>query len=371
MGFIGENRLKELLILIKNKFITTSDYATTEKGGIVKVDGNTVTITNGVISATAEGGTTDYADLTNKPSINNVELSGNKSLADLGIDIPTKTSDLTNDSNYVADANYKHIDKATASDLGIVKPDGTTTQVDANGVMSVIGGVGASEWADVNNKPFDSIDPNTLSSNGGVLSVIGGGSSDISSEPQNAIEEKSDGLYVFDDMWVGTMAEYLADESNIADGTNVKIKDDSTQGADISLAEYQFYSEEEQCIGCWVDGKPIYRRVITLTSQITLNANAWNTVATIPNTENCIYVGLQNTENDKRIRTVLSARFSNNVLSIVPNGQTSLYVGTNIILEYTKTTDAPNSFTPAKLSNIIGNTITDADIDEIIGGIVW
>jgi hypothetical protein len=31
------------------------------------------------------GGTTDYNDLDNKPSINNVALSGNKSLSDLGI----------------------------------------------------------------------------------------------------------------------------------------------------------------------------------------------------------------------------------------------------------------------------------------------
>ncbi len=39
------------------------------------------------------GGTSDYTDLTNKPQINNVTLSGNKSLSDLGIaaasDIPT------------------------------------------------------------------------------------------------------------------------------------------------------------------------------------------------------------------------------------------------------------------------------------------
>lgn len=47
------------------------------------------------------GGTTNYEALNNKPKINNVELTGNKSLADLGINIPTKTSELTNDSNYV------------------------------------------------------------------------------------------------------------------------------------------------------------------------------------------------------------------------------------------------------------------------------
>ena len=50
-------------------------------------------------------GTTDYNDLTNKPKINNVELSGSKSLSDIGAaasgDIPTKTSQLTNDSGFL------------------------------------------------------------------------------------------------------------------------------------------------------------------------------------------------------------------------------------------------------------------------------
>lgn len=35
------------------------------------------------------GGTTDYADLENKPKINGTTLSGNKSLSDLGIVTPT------------------------------------------------------------------------------------------------------------------------------------------------------------------------------------------------------------------------------------------------------------------------------------------
>lgn len=41
-------------------------------------------------SMEVSGGTSDYNDLTNKPSINGVELSGNKSLSDLGIDISGK-----------------------------------------------------------------------------------------------------------------------------------------------------------------------------------------------------------------------------------------------------------------------------------------
>ena len=39
--------------------------------------------------ASGGSGTTNYADLTNKPSINGVELSGDKSLAELGVDITT------------------------------------------------------------------------------------------------------------------------------------------------------------------------------------------------------------------------------------------------------------------------------------------
>lgn len=50
------------------------------------------------------GGTTNYNALNNLPQINSVTLTGNKSLTDLGIDIPTKTSDLTNDSNFVTDS---------------------------------------------------------------------------------------------------------------------------------------------------------------------------------------------------------------------------------------------------------------------------
>ena len=56
---------------------------TIEAGTNITLDqeGNTLTIN----STGGSGGTSDYTDLTNKPSINNVILSGNKSLNDLGI----------------------------------------------------------------------------------------------------------------------------------------------------------------------------------------------------------------------------------------------------------------------------------------------
>lgn len=100
------------------------------------------------------GGTTNYNQLSNKPKINNVELVGNKTATDLKLfdgnynnlsnkpSIPTKTSQLTNDSNFVIDAQYKHIEIATSSKQGIVKPDGSTITIDTDGTIHSVGGGG-------------------------------------------------------------------------------------------------------------------------------------------------------------------------------------------------------------------------------------
>lgn len=65
--------------------------------------GSGIDITDGVISATggSTGGTMDYDELVNHPKINGVELVGDKSTGELGIDIPTKISDLENDGYLV------------------------------------------------------------------------------------------------------------------------------------------------------------------------------------------------------------------------------------------------------------------------------
>lgn len=84
---------------------------------------------NGALNA---DGVSSYNDLSNKPQINGNTLTGNKSNADLGI--PTKTSDLNNDSGFITD-----IPLATANTAGKVKPDGTTVTVDQNGVLTAVG----------------------------------------------------------------------------------------------------------------------------------------------------------------------------------------------------------------------------------------
>lgn len=70
---------------MKGFFKKSGIYFDTE----VKKGSNNAITSDAVAKAIAGGGggggSTDYADLTNKPKINNVELSGNKSSSDLGL----------------------------------------------------------------------------------------------------------------------------------------------------------------------------------------------------------------------------------------------------------------------------------------------
>lgn len=84
----------------------------------IEQEGSTLTIS----STGGSGGTSDYEDLENKPSINNVTLSGNKTTADLGIVIP----DLT---DYVKNTDY-----ATNVKGGVLKT-GNGTYLDENGII--------------------------------------------------------------------------------------------------------------------------------------------------------------------------------------------------------------------------------------------
>ena len=86
-------------------------------------------------------GTTDYTELTNKPQINGVTLTGNKSLDDLGIDIPTATSELTNDSGFITSADVPTKTSDLTNDSGFI----TSADVSAVGLSG--------DYADLTNKP--------------------------------------------------------------------------------------------------------------------------------------------------------------------------------------------------------------------------
>lgn len=92
-------------------FITNTYHDSTKQDALVsgtniKTINNESLLGNGNI--TISSGTSDYSDLFNKPSVNGVTLSGNKTASDLGIVIPTNTSDLTNDSGFITSAIFSY-----------------------------------------------------------------------------------------------------------------------------------------------------------------------------------------------------------------------------------------------------------------------
>ena len=56
-------------------------------------------------------------------------------------------------------------------------------------------------------------------------------------------------------IWTGTLAEYIAQASQIPDDTLVNITDDEIQS--LVVASYDVYSTQEKEVGVWIDGKPL------------------------------------------------------------------------------------------------------------------
>lgn len=98
-------------------------------------------------------GTSDYNSLSNKPSINNVELSGNKTTSDLGLfsgdyddltnkptipTIPTNVSAFNNDAGYLT----QHQDISGKLDTNKVKSSYSTTSGDIYDVTYINSTIG-------------------------------------------------------------------------------------------------------------------------------------------------------------------------------------------------------------------------------------
>lgn len=100
--------------------IVNIGIATTEKAGTVKPDGITITVdADGTIHSVGGGGTagtTDYEDLANKPLINGVKLSGNKTTSDLGITAESVGADAVGSAS-TALSNAKDYTDTKISDL--------------------------------------------------------------------------------------------------------------------------------------------------------------------------------------------------------------------------------------------------------------
>ena len=110
------------------------------------------------------------------------------------------------------------------------------------------------------------------------------------------------------------------------------------------------YSTEEQVVGTWIDGKPLYRKVIIVTNQTGPTITIAHNISNIDKVVNLEGICYDNVTNDYRILSVVSASnveyqvsMSMNTTNILINApeytQTGRFLYISTIIKYTKTTD--------------------------------
>lgn len=107
------------------------------------------------------------------------------------------------------------------------------------------------------------------------------------------------------------------------------------------------YSTSETKIGTWINGKPLYRKVVdvgTLPNNTTNEINVGlsnivvrNMYGCATNSDNSYTIPIPFTHNNSS--SALSLRFSVNKLILITQGDLSQYVSSYVVIEYTKTTD--------------------------------
>ena len=120
------------------------------------------------------------------------------------------------------------------------------------------------------------------------------------------------------------------------------------------------YSTDERIVGSWVNGKPVYQKVINLSETIVLQSYVWTNVFMIENMEKIIDIEciIGTVLNDGRLRW----NCLNNYICGAAEEDNFTIDSCIIIIQYIKTTDEENSFTPDMI--IDHENITDAEIAD-------
>lgn len=166
------------------------------------------------------------------------------------------------------------------------------------------------------------------------------------------------------EMLTGAEVEYFADSFNIFPNE---------------------YSEEERVVGCFIDGKPIYRKVFDVTFPASGNsseipfanigiqnvADVINIYGTVLKTDGYTIIINAGTFTDSAF---MDCHLSRQILWLYSKGNAGGRSG-KAIVEYTKTTDAPNSYTIDMILdqyNIprlksIDTKATEDEVEEVLG----
>lgn len=180
--------------------------------------------------------------------------------------------------------------------------------------------------------------------------------------------------------WAGSNYYIILEYTKTTDPENSFDKNSVLSTVKAHGVGYENYSEEEIVVGKYVDGKPIYRKVYNTTSPSTSNATEYPLEVSIDTVvAEFGYIMFQGNampfNSSWNNNMIISAIVRNNT-NPIPNSL-SVKCGdlTNLpmifTIEYTKTTDAPNSFNPSMVESgyVADGNYTDAEVSSAVNDI--
>ena len=155
-------------------------------------------------------------------------------------------------------------------------------------------------------------------------------------------------------------------------GTEVEIEENTTipVGWEEVNDKYAIYSTTQKCIGRWIDGKPLYRKVYTLSTIPSSNTDLFS-VADLEidtmvklygfaKTANSMQFPIPSMDSDSNYSVIFKS--ANNIRGRMLSGGGDI-TAVHIILEYTKTTDTTDMTITKKIQKV-EQSVPPALLDE-------
>lgn len=305
------------------------------------------------------GGTTDYSDLTNKPSINNVELNGSKSLSDLGI--TASGLGLGNVVN-TGDSAYPMSSGTTKFTTG-----GAYTELQKRDKDIEFYGTCSTAASTTAKTVSTSRTPLYTSLTAGLKVAVKFTYGNTASAPTlklNSLTAKAikyidnTGSAVVPTNWwnAGDVVTFIYDGTQwLIQPTFGGVGVDKMPAEDMPeivtplpgvMSRRMVYSTDEQVVGEWIDGKPIYQKTFTGTATF----NNWiANISSLPSSCDLItniFGVVKNTNgnmlacNQSELLVYYNADTTQQI-QIVITDQNAVYLNCTyyITIQYTKTTD--------------------------------
>lgn len=270
-------------------------------------------------------------------------------------DIPTKTSDLTNDNGFIDNSVNNLINYTLATETGhsidlqmnsttyeltlsLKNSEGTvlnSKSVDLPLETMVVGG----SYDSINKKIVLTLkNGNTIDVS--VANLISGLQNEITSSNKLDSDLVDDTNQVNKFVSASEKQTWNNKQDTLVSGTNIKtINNNSILGSG-NLSIQEVYSTNEQVIGTWIDGKPLYRKVTPVTTSTTFNYNTWVELNTINVNSVSQIIECKYFANLGYTMPLIAYRSNSGVLNVMNLRNTTIESSNfEILLEYTKTTD--------------------------------